>query len=442
MASAAVRHAAPGGSGTACTQAAPCDIQVAVEDQAVVNGDEVILAPGTYNIGNNALLANDAINLHGTPGAPRPLINANAGFVAVLIGAFGRLEDVEVRNSAPGIAVIVIHGAVAERMIATSSATNGAGCYLQPDPAAPAVLEGSACIATGAGGTGLIASLGVSAGVQALATMRNVTAVGTGPASIGVKSASSGSGGSVTLRAVNVIAIGTGADASADGGPGGSTAFTQLTFSNYDSQQELTNGTVTDPGHDSNVTGPALLVNPAAGDVHQRPGSWTIDRGSGAAGGADLDGESRFQGAAPDIGADELTVLRRGRQCSRQTATIVASGPGEIHGTPGRDVIIGSGGHDVIDSGGGHDLICSLGGRDLIRAGSGDDRVRAAGAGDKLFGEKGRDRLLGGAGRDRLRGGPGKDVLVGQAGADRLAGGGGRDRCGKGSAKDRASGCE
>jgi hypothetical protein len=444
VASGAVRYAAPAGTGTACTQISPCEIHTAVGDPAVVDGDEVVLAPGTYITGTSPVVAGKAIDVHGTPGAPRPLINANSGFVAYVVGAFGSLEDVEVLNSAPGISVILIRGASAKRIIAMTSAANGSGCHLQPDAATPSVLQNSACIATAPGGAGVSSSLGVSAGVNAVSRMRNVTAVGTGPSSTGVKVSSSGNGGAVTVDALNVIASGTSSDLSAIGGTGGSAAIADFSFSDFDTQFESTNGIVSDPGSDSNVTAPALLVNPAVGDVHQRPGSWTIDRGSRDLAGdsLDIDAESRSQGAAPDIGADELTVLRRGRKCFGESATILAPASGQVIGTEGHDVIVGTPGRDVILSNGGRDLICSLGGRDRVRAGGGPDKVKAAGAGDKLFGQGGNDRLLGGGGRDRIKGGAGKDLLVGQSGADRLAGGGGRDRCGSGSAKDRIVGCE
>ena len=48
------------------------------------------------------------------------------------------------------------------------------------------------------------------------------------------------------------------------------------------------------------------LVNLTLGDIHQLPGSPTIDAGTASAIGAtDIDGQPRLTGAAPDIGADE-----------------------------------------------------------------------------------------------------------------------------------------
>lgn len=430
VAQAALRYAAPGGSGTVCSQAAPCDIQTAVEAPVVVNGDAIVLGSGTYNLGNDPLVASDAISIHPADGAGRPAINTNNGF-SVVLGAFGSLKDVDIHASAPGLGLIVSRGANAERVISIASASGATGCYLAADQTAPSQIQESGCIATGNGGTALLATGNVTAGTASVARVQDVTAVATGPSSEGVKATSSGSGGSVTLKAANVIASGTAFDATADGGSGGSLAFAQFTYSDFDSQHELTSAAVTDPGYDSNVTGPPMLANPAVGDIHQKAGSFTIDRGGGSTPN-DIDGDARPQGAAPDIGADELTVAAKGSQCFGQRPTIVAGAPGAIKGTPGNDVIIGTPGRDFIDSGAGRDLICSLGGRDKIRAGGGPDKVRAAGAADKLFGEKGRDRLLGGAGRDRIKGGPGHDVVKG---------GGGKDVCRR-SRHDRTSGCE
>jgi Ca2+-binding RTX toxin-like protein len=266
--------------------------------------------------------------------------------------------------------------------------------------------------------------------------MRNVTAIATGPSSTGVQAESSGNGGSVTLDSASVIASGTAVDVKAIGGSGGSAASANFSFSDFDSQSEQGNASATDPGTDTNLTAAPTLVDPASGDVHQRAGSWTIDRGSNDVGGvrSDIDGEPRSQGAAPDIGADEFSALRRGVKCSEEAATIIARpGSGPIVGTAKDDVIVATGGSDAIFAGGGNDVICSFGGRDRIRGGAGADRIRAAGGNDKLFGQAGNDRLLGGGGRDLIRGGKGNDLILG---------GGGKDRCVGGSGRNRTARCE
>lgn len=443
-AGAALRFAAPGGGGTACTQAAPCDIQTAVEAPAVTDGDEVVLLAGTYSTGTDPLVASDAISIHPAAGAGRPLIDSNSGFAVVLGHAGATLEDVELHTSAAGIGLIVGAGARAQRMISIAGAAGATGCYLQASTASPPLLNDSGCIATGSGGTALMGSAGVTSGDDAVAVLRHVTAVATGSSSTGVASTSSGSGGSVTVDASSVIASGISTDVSAVGGSGGSAAIADFSFSNYDSQLEGTHGSVTDPGVDTNQTGPAMLANPAAGDVHELAGSFTIDRGArdAAAGSVDIDGESRSQGAAPDIGADEFTVLRRSPKCFGQSATLLApGGSAPVTATPGADVIVGTPGPDLILAVGGDDLVCGGGGRDTIHAGSGADKVDGGGGPDTIFGQGGKDLLRGGGGRDRINGGPGKDRLAGQGGRDRLVGGGGSDRCRSGSGKDRIASC-
>ncbi len=440
-AGAAVRFAAPGGSGAACSQSAPCDINTAVEAPAVVNGDEVVLLPGTYNNGTDAVVASDAIYLHGAGGGPRPLIETNNGF-SVVMGVGSVIEDVEIRASARGLGVIVSPGARAERLVVTVTAPDASACYLAPHADNPPLLRDSACIATGSGGTGARSNANTSAGNAVRSLMQNVTAVATGSGSTGIDSLNNGSGGSTTLQGVNVIASGTGADVSASGSAGGAIAFSQLTFSNFDSQLEGPNAAASDPGSDANVTGPALLADPAAGNVHQLPGSFTIDRGSKAAGGFDIDKEPRYQGAAPDIGADELATEAQNRKCFGKRVTLFAPVTGSVSGTGGRDVIRGTPGPDTINARAGEDFVCSLGGRDVIRGGPGSDRASASGGRDKVLGQAGKDRIQGGKGRDRLKGGAGKDLLVGQGGADRIAGGKGSDRCGRATGRDRVSGCE
>jgi len=327
----------------------------------------VVLLGGTYSTGTDPLLASDAIYIHPATGAGRPLIDSNSGFAVVLGHAGATLENVELHTSAGGIGLIVGAGARAQRVISIASAGGATGCFLAASAASPPLLNDSGCIATGSGGTALMGSAGVTPGNDAVAVLRHVTAVATGSSSTGVASTSSGSGGSVTVDASSVIASGTSTDASAVGGSGGSAAIADFSFSNYDSQLEGTHGTVTDPGADTNQTAPAMLANPAAGDVHQLAGSFTIDRGArdAAAGSVDIDGESRSQGAAPDIGADEFTVLRRGPKCFGQSATLLApGGSGPVTATPGRDVIVGTPGPDLILAVGGDDLVCGGGGRD------------------------------------------------------------------------------
>ncbi len=91
--------------------------------------------------------------------------------------------------------------------------------------------------------------------------------------------------------------------------------------------------------------------------------------------------------------------------CNGRPATIVATTPGVIKGTPGDDVIVGSSGDDKIFGFGGNDTICGGGGNDQITGGQGNDT---------LFGEAGNDTFFWspGDGSDRIEGSTGTDALV------------------------------
>jgi len=73
-ASADFRFAEPGGDGQAdsCAEDDPCDLEDAVENASVNDGDEVFVLPGDYLLDTQTLTIADAIDVHGIAGAPRP----------------------------------------------------------------------------------------------------------------------------------------------------------------------------------------------------------------------------------------------------------------------------------------------------------------------------------------------------------------------------------
>jgi hypothetical protein len=126
-----------------------------------------------------------------------------------------------------------------------------------------------------------------------------------------------------------------------------------------------------------------------------------------------------------------------GPSCLGFPATIVADGPGVVHGTGGRDVIYADDFvEQTIRAYGGDDVICA-GNLDTVYAGSGDDTVVAIDA-VAAFGESGNDDIRGseaglvsgGTGNDRLEGdldllgGPGNDRFVAFAGFTGVCNGG------------------
>lgn len=303
---AATRYAAPAGTGPAasCPQANPCSLEDAVEDPGVAAGDEVVLAGGLYALADR-LDVDVAISVGGAPSAVPVIAAATPGQAAVAIDAAGaELHDVTVQQSATEPAIRVLDGTV-ERVSATSA---GAGaCELAATGGAGALVRDGVCwsgpAAAGASAVGVVQ---VGAGT-ATGTLRNVVAWASGVGGAGVTATASG-GGSASIDARNVIASGTAADAAATAAAG-STAAVVLATSNFADVTTAGAGTatVTAPSASGNQAAEPLLADPDGGDFDELSGSPTIDAGSvdGLLGPRDLAGESRIQGPAPDIGADE-----------------------------------------------------------------------------------------------------------------------------------------
>jgi len=307
---AAQRYAEPGGNGPAatCPQADPCDLNTAVENAAVVDGDEIVVTPGTYAI--TQLTVTDAITIHGEFSQPRPLINTAPPAYGIYLADAATLRDLDT-SAASGSGTINVNadGAVLERVVATSAAPGAIVCWVL----ASATIRDSICASTATNTNGIGANSGLFAGDRTI-TLRNVTAAGT---NAGLNFRYNGAGVNVTVNAKGVIASGSTFDVGASA-MNSATVQVNLEHSNYN--QEFQNGTtggiasVTDPGTGSgNQTALPQLVNAATGDYHQLPTSPTIDAGvvDGSSGTADLDGDPRTvdgDGICPpqaDIGVDE-----------------------------------------------------------------------------------------------------------------------------------------
>ena len=300
-ASAAQRYAAPGASGTACTQAAPCSIHEAVEKAKA--DDEVIVGSGNYSILSAVEVPFKAerLNIHGDLAGPAPRVSATFGGPALGLFALGvRLSHLEVVNSAPGaVGVSCINTGLVDRVRASvtgdgSAAITAFGTCKVLDSVARA--DGKDSLALGAtGGT---------KGEVALA--ENVTAIATGAKSVGIRSAFVEViiQGSSTLEVRNTIARGAGVDLLAEDGifgPGDIFA----THSNFVTSEATFDAEITDGG--GNQDAAPLFVDAAGGDYREAPGSPTIDAGTTELiGPLDLAGNPRALGAAPDIGAFEF----------------------------------------------------------------------------------------------------------------------------------------
>ena len=344
-AAAATRFAAPGGTGsTPCAeQANPCSLFDAASlaaSQPAGPGDEVILAPGTYTDtagdlgGQDQILLDREVSLHGEAGKPRPVIVLEHGVLPALSVAFeDAVSHLEI-DSAVAPSLIAIHGGTVDDLIARSSRRGGGiVCALTAG-----TLRDSACLSSGSRGVALgLEAVGTQPDFQEVAFLRNVTAVATGSESAGMKFQVSGTGASRPIFAVNgvaVIARGTANDVVARGlslvpGTPGTGADVEVDLDHSDYANVLTQNdggggivVVTDPNTEDNVTAPPLL---AADGFHELRGSPTVDAGDTdlLSGQHDIDGQNRAIGFGPtvDIGADEL---------GNGTTTDVSCSPGPL----------------------------------------------------------------------------------------------------------------
>jgi hypothetical protein len=318
-AGAAPRFASPSGTGTACTQAQPCDIVTAVN--GAVGGDDVTIGPGTY--GSPTPLATpledegESLAIHGQAGQPRPVIHTSAEYGIEIEGPASSVSDLEIQNASGRFGVYVNETvpAVVDHVYSHVSAPGAIACYPS------GTLTDSVCWSSGA--NGIAATVIVAKSVTA--TLRNDTLVASGAGGEGVAVTSSTSS-TMTVNLSNSIARGAGTDifASTDSAPK-TASIVNADHSNYASVKTLNGGggstiSITPAGSGTNQLEAPLFVNPAAGDFDEQAGSaGTIDRGENSPldGATDLDGNPREQagllgcGGSPPAGVADIGAYER-----------------------------------------------------------------------------------------------------------------------------------
>jgi hypothetical protein len=312
-ADAAQRYAEPGGDGleASCPQTNPCSLDDAADGLGVQDGDEVLLAPGTYVVTEPVDVTSD-VWIHPTdPAAPRPVVTSptdESDVFDVRGAADAKLSDLAIRATGQLSIGLALGSGVGERLAVTSA--GGGACALYSSSIATAVLRDSFCTDT-AGGYG-VAAIGDEPSESASFYLANVTAVsmGPGPRPYGVLALANHSLTTVEIEAHNVIAYsGVAEDVRAEMSGGATSSSVSLESSNYDMVSIPGGGSVTAPGAGSNQTAAPLFANLAGGDVHEALGSPTIDAGESGFlyfGDLDVDRDPRTVGSAPDIGGDEF----------------------------------------------------------------------------------------------------------------------------------------
>ncbi|HEX6229034.1 MAG TPA: choice-of-anchor Q domain-containing protein [Solirubrobacterales bacterium] len=293
-ASAAMRYAAPGAVGAEPCNPAPCSLTTAVG--GAEDGDQVVLANGTYESGADLVLAK-AIEVGGEPGAS-PAIVFSGAHGAVVENAGATLHDLRLSLAAPTMAyVLQLNGGTIERSYVDGR--NGVACRVTEG-----AMRNSVCF-------GLLAAAPSGLG-NYVVSLRNVTAA---PLLIGAQEEAN-----LSATVVNTIAqpgyeLGSSKSGLVISVGIGSAASVILTNSNYASVDTTpstgSNYSFNPPGTNGNQTAASQFVNGPAGDFHQLATSPTIDAGiaSPEIGPTDIDREPRSQGSAPDIGADEFPAL-------------------------------------------------------------------------------------------------------------------------------------
>ena len=295
-ASGAVRYVSPGGSGD-CSPSSPCNIVTGINSAPA--GSEVILAPGVYTT-STTLTSAGGLNVHGASAQPRPRVVSSAPNALSLSGANPRVADLELEHTGTFTGLSVFSGSSnVERVSVRSSGFDA--CNVGTD----GLLRDSVCVSTASGGNAFHLDFAGS-GTMSTLRLRNVTAIATGPGSVGIWTRVSGSA-TLDLDAREVIAQGSADDVTAEVPGFTSTDTVTMQHSNYDDvSPAVSTASVTPPGTNTNQTAPPVFAETTA--YHEAPGSPTIDAGASdlATGAVDLDGDPRGLGAANDIGADEL----------------------------------------------------------------------------------------------------------------------------------------
>jgi hypothetical protein len=328
-AQAVTRFAAPGGTApdTACTHPSmPCSIGAAAGGPDVTAADEAVILPGRYSESDLTGDADQPMdhtahitagNVHGESSSDRPVIAAqdDLNFGAFVVDTGTTLSDVEI-DTTDSTRDISVFGGVVDGLIARTSRDGSTACAVVPDSVA--LLRNSLCFSDGGDASAIAGSLFTSPPGTRTVRLRNVTAVATGPDSDGLFFQARGFAVNMDVDAKSIIARGGAHDVFAAGlsnfdpplpNTGGHTSIV-LDHSNYATTQTNTDtgggsAMITTAGSGTNQTKAPTL---APDGLHELAGSPTVDAGAvdGSGDAADIDGQRRAIGGAPDIGADEL----------------------------------------------------------------------------------------------------------------------------------------
>lgn len=306
-------YAAPAGSGTACSEGTPCQL-----NQAVLSGgtnQTVLLEPGTHTLTNYINVPAGWTVRPKVPGTRPVILNTSAAdptFSVSLGSADTTIQDIRIEATSLASAAwaLRLQPGTAKRMEIFTQGPSGAFAVLMEGGA----LTDSVVWARGASFPSGVTTSGSGA------LLRNDTIVASGDpvGASGLFTNGSYAGANHVLTIQNSIVRGDNVSMNLSGDPA-HLVTANVTNSNYNPPAiGFADVTFNDLGG-MQSTAPMFADPTVTGDFRQVTGSTTINGGAAVPGlsATGLDGQARCLGTAPDIGADEFT----GSACPVVTTT-------------------------------------------------------------------------------------------------------------------------
>jgi hypothetical protein len=287
---------APDGSGTACSKAAPCLINEAIDN--ATGGAEVIVTPGEYGSPSAPLTdpltdaANGSLNIHGVGGKPLPVIYSSADYAIDTPNS--RLSNLHLISTGTNVGVSGTYG---NHLVVQTSGTDADACRLMVS------LSESLCIAAG----DTAAAVNTSTSVNQVFEVKNVTAIATGAHGDALNETATGTG-SEQVNLSSSILRGAGYDL---GVFAGSTAEADINITTTDfktlAPTAIGGGMRSINSDATDISAAPKFVDLAGLDLREKASSPTVDKGAvDSTSTTDLAGNPRSIGGGPDMGAYEF----------------------------------------------------------------------------------------------------------------------------------------